>query len=69
MTEEERDERYANRPVLGHLCDGLRRIQRDGRGCVPCIDDDGLIQGCDDGQRIPITHCPMCGEKLVKEQQ
>lgn len=49
------------KPVLGHLCDGLRAFQEIGRGCKPRIKSNGIVTGCDDENDVALTHCPFCG--------
>ena len=54
-------------PVCGHLCEGLERFLSAGGGCHPTIWEDGQVIGCDDSNPIYITHCPFCGERLIRE--
>lgn len=54
-------------PVRGHACDRLRAFQAVSRdnGCVPNIDEDGIVSGCDaENTDHPIIYCPFCGLKL-----
>lgn len=53
-----------DKPVRGHLCDGLKVLQATDRYCEPSFDMDGKIEGCDDSNDTPILFCPMCGVKL-----
>jgi hypothetical protein len=53
------------RPVLGHLCNGLRELQAFSTyGCIPNFREDGTLRGCDAENETVIKYCPMCGEKL-----
>ena len=64
------------RPVGGHLCEGLRDFQQRPhhayRGleygpeyaCVPIIEADGRISGCDARNDHAIAFCPFCGIRL-----
>jgi hypothetical protein len=55
----------AGRPVRGHLCAGLRKLQAYSTyGCIPDISEDGEIRGCDATNEIAILFCPMCGVEL-----
>lgn len=68
MPEEWVDEwKEGGRPVLGHTCDRLRAFQavHEDYGCVPYIDEDAVVWGCDDNNADhPIRFCPFCGVKL-----
>lgn len=50
--------------IRGHICEGLRKYQENGGGCVPDFTKEGYTRGCDDTNGIPIVYCPFCGEKL-----
>lgn len=55
--------------VLGHTCPGLDKFQGAvAYGCIPEIDADGTIRGCDDHNPVKITHCPFCGTKLEEKK-
>ena len=53
-----------DKPVRGHLCPELQRLQAEGGGCEPDIQPNGTIRGCDSTNPIPINFCPMCGKDL-----
>ena len=50
----------------GHTCNGYIRFVVDSETahCKPNIDEELLINGCDDYSKVPISHCPFCGAKL-----
>lgn len=49
-------------PVLGHLCPGLEKfLGAVTSQCVPTIDPDGEVSGCDDSNRVTLQFCPFCG--------
>jgi len=49
--------------IFGHTCEGLRAFQEASTSpCIPFIEPDGTVSGCDGTNRIALTHCPMCGE-------
>lgn len=54
--------------VLGHICEGLEEFQyyADGQ-CIPVLNDDGTVSGCDDSNDIPLKFCPFCGTKFPLE--
>lgn len=65
MTEEHEVWGEEGKPVLGHLCEGLRELQAFSTyRCIPNFDKDGTLRGCDANNYTIIKYCPMCGVKL-----
>lgn len=57
--------RYDNWKVLGHICSGMKAHQDYSTSmCIPVINKEGHIIGCDDTNTVAIKFCPFCGTKL-----
>lgn len=55
--------------IGGHLCKGLKKhLEFAYYGCIPAINENGTIGGCDDTNLIQIKFCPFCGVKLELEE-
>ena len=60
---------YENWKVLGHICTGMKEHQDYSTYmCIPVINRDGFIAGCDDVNTVQIRYCPFCGTKLVENK-
>ena len=57
-----------NWKVLGHICSGMKEHQDYSTSmCIPVINKEGLIVGCDDTNTVRIKYCPFCGTELEKD--
>lgn len=63
-TEEDLDDKRAERKIFNHSCDGLKMFLSIGHSCTPSISDKGFISACDDTNPVKIEYCPFCGAKL-----
>lgn len=63
--------------VRGHSCEGLTRFQSridfDNKSdpnhiCIPILDEDGMVQGCDATNYAIIKFCPFCGISLQEKR-
>ena len=46
----------------------MLRTQCADYHCMPDIDSDGIIRGCDASNPVMIRFCPFCGIELLGEQ-
>lgn len=61
--------RYENWKVLDHICAGMKEHQDYSTSmCIPVINKDGYIIGCDDINAVQIKYCPFCGAELAQNK-
>lgn len=54
-----------DKTVCGHMCEGLQTFQDAADyQCMPRLDDDGRVAGCDDTNPVPLRYCPFCALSL-----
>ena len=57
--------RKMSKTVCGHMCEGLQTFQDAANTvCIPRLDDDGRVDGCDDFNPVPLRYCPFCALSL-----